>query len=188
MTELLWKQMSLVRSWEKIALDKRPRKRWERNISGNQVSSSTRISPKIATDCSSIWLNTLNIGDYSFKTRLQRTTQIYSTTDHALGVNGTLYLRKNMELTDARYVVRFRHRVKANWHDTICRIWLFAWRMWCCPKGTDPVYDSLANVVVCPEDYVKQGRYFGYSTKIQNQPTTLGNKERNKLRKIMSPW
>ena len=39
-------------------------------------------------------------------------------------------------------------------HDTICRIPLFARRMQCCPKRTDPAYDLFANVAVGPDEVI----------------------------------
>ena len=33
--------------------------------------------------------------------------------------------------------------VRTNLHNKICRTRLFVWRMQCCLKGSDPVYDPL---------------------------------------------
>ena len=41
----------------------------------------------------------------------------------------------------------------------ICRIRLFTWRMQCCVKDTDPIYDWLSNVAVCPEEVVDLMKY-----------------------------
>ena len=56
--------------------------------------------------------------------------------------------------------------LRVNLHEKICRIQLFAWRMACCLKGTDPVYDSLANVALRPEQVAHLNAYITTNNRI----------------------